>query len=141
MKQKNHNLVVVVILVVIGVVGIFYLGSRNILVLSMLDKISSMVSVKNMSCPVLEKGIVSMLQKANYCTKDTDCTYKVRVGYPANCHSLVNVNSDIGAMESLYSQYVKKCNPLTYDCDRAPTQEEVKCMENKCVDSRYKNLH
>ena len=80
-----------------------------------------------------------MVNNANYCNYDSDCTPKIAVGYPAGCSILVNKNSDIQGIESVYLQFVNKCNPPIYDCDRAPTPEEIKCIDNTCIDIRYEN--
>jgi len=90
-------------------------------------------------CEGLAENILTMVNNVNYCNYDSDCTPKIAVGYPASCSILVNKNSDIPGIESAYLQFVNKCNPPMYDCDRAPTQEEIKCIDNTCIDTRYKN--
>lgn len=90
-------------------------------------------------CDTLEDEIKELMNDANYCSVDTDCTYEIAVGYPADCNPLVNINSDIKSIEEAYLNYANKCSPPIYDCDVHPSQNEMKCIDSRCIDTRYVN--
>lgn len=84
----------------------------------------------------LEKQINLALKEANYCNTKEEC--KV-VGYrcPFGCYNLVNTTHDLEYIEEAVGKYNEDGWSCIYDCDRAPKNEEIDCIDRRCVDIRY----
>ncbi len=88
---------------------------------------------------ILEKQIKNNLYNANYCATDDNCIVAdIDATCPFDCYNLVSRNADLTWIKqgiSKYNDIVKE--RCIYDCDRKPTAKEIKCVKNKCIDSRY----
>lgn len=86
------------------------------------------------SSKITAQQIQTLLQEANYCTQKNDCVIK-SYGCPFGCSTLVNKNHDMSVIEeSIRKMSAHRC---VYDCDRNPTDVEIACVDNKCIDTRY----
>lgn len=88
---------------------------------------------------VLKQQINNLLFNANYCATADNCVVAdIDAGCPFECYNLVSRNADLTWIKEGVEKYnkiqPKKC---VYDCDRMPTAKEIRCVKNKCVDSRY----
>ena len=94
-------------------------------------------------CEALRLEIQGLLDGADTsCAAPGDCTVlDADPGCPFGCFHLVNrawLSSPAHArLEKAGGQWMSRCNPCIYDCDRAPTPGEILCRNGKCVDSRY----
>ncbi len=88
---------------------------------------------------VLEQQIKNALSNANYCAADDNCIVAdIDAGCPFGCYNLVSANADLSWIKAGIDKYNKiGANKCIYDCDRAPSTKEIKCVKNKCVDVRY----
>jgi hypothetical protein len=87
-------------------------------------------------CNELENELDEMLSSANHCKKDSDCK-KINLGCPFGCYNLVNIDANTSDIAMAYSEFETNCNKCYFDCDRDPTPNEIKCINNSCVDTRY----
>ena len=88
-------------------------------------------------CDKLEKQIDMLIESANYCDVDSDCVISTEFWCPFGCYNLFNKNTNLTEVREGIEKYHKNCPECIYDCNRPPTQEEVICKNNKCIDSRY----
>jgi len=92
------------------------------------------------NCKELEKEIKNLLENNNFCSKDFDCVLlrgDAYLGCPFGCHNFVNKNIDFSNIEKAALEYQKnKCRECLYKCRDSPSQEEIGCKNNKCVDLR-----
>jgi hypothetical protein len=85
--------------------------------------------IKNpIKCKALKAQIDYSLKQANYCNEDADC--KISDIY---CNKLVNKTFDLIRIEQTIKTYAEKCSPPVLVCAPAPSQENVECVEKKCV--------
>lgn len=89
------------------------------------------------NCDRLERQTKELIEKANYCDIDSDCIISPISRCPFGCHLLFNKNADISKIEENLKLFNYNCMECKYDCDIAPNQDEIKCINNKCVDMRY----
>jgi len=89
-----------------------------------------------LKCTLLPKIITKQLENKNYCTQDTDCKIERGLGCPFACFTLINKNENINILEKAALYYKTYCPDCMYKCQIHPTQEEVKCINSKCIDSR-----
>lgn len=77
-----------------------------------------------------------LLEKANYCAKSTDCVV-VAYGCPFACYNLINKTYNTSLIESEVNKFNAKGISCIYDCNRAPKENEIGCINKKCVDLRH----
>lgn len=93
-------------------------------------------------CKNLENEVKSLLNKANSCQKDGDCVLQNQIDLwcPFGCYNLVNRRADLSSVRAKFEEYTGKgCPRCVYDCDVSPKTEDIKCVQNKCVDRRFEN--
>lgn len=86
-----------------------------------------------------EKEIRTLLDNANYCSVDSDCTIlNTNLGCPFGCYNFGNKKADMSEINALWDAYQKRNSGsvCVYSCLIAPGPEEIKCVNNKCVDVR-----
>ena len=89
-------------------------------------------------CWQLEGEIKTSIENANYCNVDSDCIASDIGGCPFGCFRLVNRNADTQIIQEKISQYKEtRCNTCIYGCVVPPDAEEIKCLNNQCVDIRF----
>lgn len=92
----------------------------------------------------LEKQISNLIKQANYCDIDGDCIISTSHYIQSDgkycsfgCYDLFNKNADLSQIESAIGKYYLKYGPCAnYDCPEIPTQSDIICGDNKCVDSK-----
>ena len=90
----------------------------------------------------LKDEIYGLILKANHCEADEDCVVLEieNLACPFGCTRLGNKDTDLTLIEQkieeYFENYYEKC---VYDCDTQPSQYEIKCVDNKCIDARYEN--
>ena len=96
-------------------------------------------SYTNVSCTELEQRAKSIIQNANHCDTDADCTQLSDfVQCPFGCSNLIHKSENISEFKKVTEQYKQQnCNNCVYKCGKSPTPDEIKCQNHKCVDSRY----
>ena len=89
-------------------------------------------------CTQLESEIKASIGNANYCNVDSDCVVLGTGTCPFGCFSLVNKNVETQTIQEKIGQYEKmSCSTCIYDCIVSPSQREIKCINNQCVDIRF----
>lgn len=89
-----------------------------------------------------ERGIKRLLNEANYCAVDSDCAVlNTNLGCPFGCYNLGNKDADVTQINALWEAYQKSREKsgsfCIYSCIVPPEPQEIKCINNKCVDARY----
>ncbi|MCF7862078.1 hypothetical protein K9M79_07610 [Candidatus Woesearchaeota archaeon] len=80
--------------------------------------------------------INQLIENKNHCEKDSDCTLLsefIVLGCPFGCYNLVNKNEDFSEIMKLAQSYNENCDVCMYDCIQGPKQNEIECINNKCV--------
>lgn len=89
----------------------------------------------------LEAEIKNLIEQANYCEVDLDCellSEEFSLGCPFGCFNLVNKNADFSKILDFSKKYFELENVICdYSCMSEPSLEEIKCVEGKCVDTRF----
>lgn len=116
--MKTKILIILIILICLGTGGIFVY--RNII-------------TPEIDCDKLEEQIFSLLKQANYCDVDSDCMVEGGGLCPFGCYHLVNKNADFSKIDESMEKFSKSCFYCEYECMEAPTVDEVKCRDHKCV--------
>jgi hypothetical protein len=98
-------------------------------------------SERDASCKYYGESLRLVLDKANYCSKDEDCTYTEEY-YRCSvtgCQSLVNKGANLTSADDAAGKYDAGCEPATCNmmCPRPPTPSEVRCVDGVCADVRY----
>lgn len=89
------------------------------------------------NCDELEKEIKNLLEEANYCKNDSDCTFESKYYCPFGCYQFYNKNADLTEIDDKVKILRENnCNFCKYKCIKI---YDVKCIDNKCVGSRYQN--
>ena len=85
----------------------------------------------------LKSQINSMLDKANYCSADSDCVSTTEFSC---CSILVNKNADLEKTKEGIDKYGNDFFSLCpyVLCLTPPEKDEIQCVDNKCVDLRLK---
>lgn len=96
------------------------------------------LNIQQNDCEYLKKEITNLLNEANYCQKDNECKI-ISLSCPFGCHNLVNRSHNLDSVDQKYLEFKKSCTSCIYDCDQAPTSQQIKCQDNKCVDTRDQN--
>lgn len=88
-----------------------------------------------------EREIKRLLDEANYCSSDADCTIlDTNFGCPFDCYNLGNKNANLTKVMASWEAYQesrrKSGSFCIYGCIEPPRPEEIKCVNNTCVDAR-----
>jgi hypothetical protein len=88
------------------------------------------------NCDKLEEETKELIDAANYCDDDSDCVISPLSRCPFGCHLLFNKNADTIKIEENLALFNYNCMECMYDCDVSPKEEEIKCINSKCIDTR-----
>lgn len=84
------------------------------------------------SCRSAENTIRGIVDAAQYCTVDDDCTI-FDYGYPIQCLTSV-AKTEIPNLRREYRHYQESCQyRVYYDCPSAPLQRQAVCRNNRCT--------
>ena len=87
---------------------------------------------ENIKQEKLKTEINNKIEAANYCDVTSDCKIE-SFGCPFGCWNLVNKNANINEINSMVEEYNKVGEICIYDCLPQPKENEIKCVNNKCV--------
>lgn len=73
----------------------------------------------------------------NHCNEDSDCKIVDGFGCPLGCYYLVKKDRDLTVYQRTIDRYYEQCPHCIWDCPSLPSQDQVKCQNNKCVDTRF----
>ncbi len=111
---------------------------KLILILSVMLIAAALIFSEYIQPAMQEREIKRLLEEANYCAADSDCAVlDTNFGCPFGCFNLGNKNADLTGVKALWEAWQK--NPSTiciYSCLESPKPEEIKCTNDKCVDTR-----
>jgi len=93
------------------------------------------------NCETQEKDINQLIDSKNYCGQDSDCILlDIDYGCPFGCYNLINKNEEFQSINDLIMKYAKsECSECMYKCPQEPKTEEIECINNKCIDTRYQD--
>jgi len=119
--MDKKYLYIIIVLLIISLITLYFLLNPN-----------------NITCESKEKKVFTLLEKANYCKVDTDCEVNTEFLCPFGCYSLVNKNVDLNQIRELISDYENHCLECKYKCGIVPKKEEIRCIDGKCMELRYR---
>ena len=88
-------------------------------------------------CDKIRKETRELIDEINYCQTDQDCVVSTEFWCPFGCYMLHNNKADLNNIRGNISYYNENCPMCMYDCDARPKQNEIKCKNGKCTDTRY----
>jgi hypothetical protein len=89
------------------------------------------------SCDALEFQINEELDGVNYCIRSSDCAVEMRYGCPFGCYQFYNKGESLALVDELVESYEsRQCSLCVYSCLQAPQEDEIGCVDGKCVDLR-----
>jgi len=94
------------------------------------------VKLSEEECNEIETEAKTLIEEQNYCEEDSDCVINKEFSCPFGCYNLFNKEADLTGIKEKTEYYNDSCISCKNDCVSDPTQEEIICIENKCVDSR-----
>jgi hypothetical protein len=115
----------------------YTLLSLSIILIISIIIISYLTIPKLIHCNNLETEINQMLNTANHCTQDSDCGINLESSCPFGCYNLINKKIDITHIKTKMQTFTNECTKCVYGCIAAPTEEEIICKANKCIDTRF----
>ncbi len=87
-------------------------------------------------CEQLEGEVNDLINAANYCEVDTDCELNFAFSCPFGCENLVNKDADLTEIQEQVDIYAEECDMCIYKCREPPMEDEIKCTNNICIDTR-----
>ena len=86
------------------------------------------------ACSDQVSAINKLIDEANYCETDSDCSVVSGFGCPFGCHHFLNVGADTSEIKDAVSSYTESgCLQCAYMCVFPPTDSDLTCINNKCV--------
>jgi len=106
----------------------------------------SSVNIENKidNCDLIEFEIRNLFDQANYCEVDLDCVvletnfkHKLNIA-GCNQYHLGNKSANLSSINQQGDKFRKSgCPTVQYFICESPPLEEIKCIEGKCVDTRF----
>lgn len=88
------------------------------------------------NCEALTSDLETSFADMNFCETNDDC--QVAEGScPFGCYLFHNAKIDFADYKDALTAYQEGCNPCEYQCADAPKASERRCVEGRCVDTRY----
>jgi hypothetical protein len=88
------------------------------------------------NCEALTQDLETSFADMNFCDSNDDCA--VAVGScPFGCYLFHNNKINFADYQTTLTAYQENCNPCTYRCAAAPRANDRRCIEGRCVDTRY----
>ena len=88
-------------------------------------------------CRKYQDEILAFIDEKNYCTTDLDCAINVKdFDCPFGCWQIINKDANLFKTKQLMRNYHKKCGICDYDCVFGPKPEDIKCVNEKCVNTK-----
>ncbi len=86
-------------------------------------------------CNELIRQVSNLVEEANYCNADSDCTISTETTKFCGCWSLINKNADLSKIKEGNEKYNKLNCPILMcaECMLTPQQEDIECVNHKCV--------
>lgn len=88
------------------------------------------------NCEVLTQDLETSFADMNFCNTNDDCA--VATGScPFGCYLFHNRKIDFADYQPALTAYQENCDPCVYKCAAAPQVNNRRCVEGRCVDTRY----
>ena len=85
------------------------------------------------NCDKMKKQTETMLNKANYCEKDSDCTALTGPDCLIDCYKFINKKVNPDATRKKVEKYSQRCGErCLYKCATIPKAEDIACENKKC---------
>jgi len=139
-KSQKMLLGLVIIVILIGIGSVMYLNYASFFEpLNRPPLAPSIEPPTPDNCSHLETQIKDLIDQANYCDNDSDCTFGGTefILCPFGCYVLVNKDVDLNEIERGVKQYSEDCGGCVYECPYDPAPDDIKCINNKCTDIRF----
>lgn len=112
------------------------------LILFIVSLAAAIVFVAIIQPGMQEREIKRLLNEANYCAVDSDCAVlNTPLECPFGCYNLGNKDANLTRINTLWEEYQKSREKsgsfCVYSCITSPEPWEIKCINNKCVDTRH----
>jgi hypothetical protein len=105
-------------------------------IILLLLTLTLLTACSQVDCEQLEGEVNDLITEANYCEVDTDCEVNFDFSCPFGCENLVNKDADLTLIQEKVNIYYEECDMCIYTCREPPMEDEIKCLENKCIDIR-----
>lgn len=87
------------------------------------------------ACVQLENQIGMLIEKGNVCNIDQDCVIN-SFGCPFGCYSLTHEKAAQKIKEGV-AKFDTSCTSCDYRCASPPKTGEIKCINNRCTDTKF----
>jgi len=88
------------------------------------------------NCEAITLDLETSFADMNFCETNDDCS--VAIGScPFGCYLFHNSKIDFADYQPTLAAYQESCNPCEYKCAAAPRVTDRRCIEGRCVDTRY----
>jgi hypothetical protein len=82
--------------------------------------------------------VKALIKAVNYCVKASDCVVSdFHPGCPFGCYILTNRNASLDRITGRSALYQSSCPVCKYECMAPPSEGDIDCIADKCVDLRY----
>lgn len=89
------------------------------------------------NCEAITSDLETSFADINFCETNDDC--QVAEGScPFGCYLFHNAKIDFADYKDALTAYQEGCNPCEYKCAAAPKASERRCVEGRCIDTRYR---
>lgn len=88
------------------------------------------------NCAALTEDLETSFADINFCETNDDCAV-AQGRCPFGCYLFHNSKIDFADYQEALTAYEEGCNPCDYQCAEAPKASDRKCVEGRCVDTRY----
>jgi len=152
-KGFTHWVIVILISVMaVGLVGVawYYEENKeedkintNTIATNINTPVTTNTNVNQVRCEQLENEIKTLIEKVQYCDQDSDCIVDTsfQPHCPFGCYLIRNKSFDgSGDLSSIFKKmdtYYSNCPKCVYGCPMSPEQKDIKCQNNKCIDTRF----
>jgi hypothetical protein len=95
-----------------------------------------LVANANVSCEAITQDLETSFADMNFCDTNDDCAV-AQGSCPFGCFLFHNVDIDFADYQPTLTAYQENCNPCEYQCASSPRPNDRRCVEGRCVDTRY----
>lgn len=88
------------------------------------------------NCEALIVDLENSFTDMNFCNTDAECAV-AEGSCPFGCYLFHNTKLDFSDYQESLDTYRESCDPCEYKCATKPRQNDRRCKEGRCVDTRY----
>ena len=130
----------------ISVLMIVLAVAAGILVSRIEDKTGdNSTTITNVNCSELGKNIFFTIDLMQFCEEDSECIIDKNhhLSCPFGCYlirsKIFNDEEGLLFLDERINQFIDNCPQCEYECPIEPTNDDIVCLNNRCVDIRFQN--